>query len=479
MPKTSPLFPGFSRCLFGRPPVSELDKIARQRSAIDRLCLAQLYELFGAFLPANLLEFKAASGSNSRRRIFTPTVTMWAFLGQVLDPGSSCRKAVANLQALFAARGMDMPSGETTAYCKARLRLPVRVLRRVIEHITGMLCASMRGDRPGRTLVVDGTAVTMPDTPENQGKYPQHGPQKPGCGFPIMKIVGLFCLESGAWIASAKSHFKVHESRLFRRLFHYLRSGDTIVTDRGFCSFWIIAQLAARGVDVVMRIHQMRKIDFRSGKRLGETDHIVTWEKPQRPKWMSKSLYATMPKQLVLRETRLRAERKGFRTQKIVLVSTFLDPDQKSREDLGKLFLDRWRVELYFDDIKTTMGMDVLRTKSPELVCRELLMHMIAYNLIRALAQRSGVDPNRASFKGIVDRANVWSWVLWAAPTRRKAAKVAACLFETIAEDLVRERPGRREPRAVKRRPKPYQLLTKHRGEMIEIPHRSKYRKVA
>lgn len=476
MLKKSPFFPGFSRRLFGRPPVSELSKIARQRSAIDQLCLTQLCELFGAFLPAHLLEFKTAQGANSRRRLFTPVVTMWAFLGQVLDPGSSCRKAVSNLQALFAARGMDMPSGETTAYCKARSRLPVRMLRRVIEHITGMLSASGSG---GRTLVVDGSAVTMPDTPENQIKYPQHGTQKPGCGFPIMKIVGLFCLESGAWIACAKSHFRIHESRLFRRLFHYLRRGDTIVTDRGFCSFWSIVELCMNGVDVVMRNHQMRKSDFRTGKRLSKNDHVVVWERPQRAKWMSKRLYAAMPKELVLREIRLKAERKGFRTQEIILVTSFLDPEQKSKEELGNLFLKRWRVELYFDDIKTTMGMDVLRTKSPELICRELLMHMIAYNLIRALALRSGAEPNRASFKGIVDRAKVWSWIIWAAPTRKKASTLATDLLDTIAEDLVPERPGRREPRAVKRRPKPFQYLTKHRKIMIEIPHRSKYRKAA
>lgn len=476
MPKNAPLFPGFSGRLFGRPPVSQLDKIARQRGAIDRLCLAQLCELFGPFFPAHLLDFKAIRGANSRRRIFTPTVTMWAFLGQVLEAGSSCRKAVSNLQALFAARGMPMPSGESTAYCRARSRLPVGLLRRVLSHITGNLSAPAGG---GRTLVVDGTAVTMPDTPENQSKYPQHGTQAAGCGFPIVKIVGLFCLESGAWLSCAKSHFKVHESRLFRRLFHYLRRGDTIVTDRGFCSFWTIAELAQRGVDLVMRNHQMRKSDFRKGERLGKGDHLISWAKPQRAKWMSKRLYAAMPERLVLRETRLKAERKGFRTQEILLVSSFLKTEQKSKEELGKLFLKRWRVELYFDDIKTTMGMDVLHTRSPELICRELLMHMIAYNLMRALALRSGADPNRASFKGIVDRANVWSWVLWAAPTRSKASSLAAALLDTIAEDLVPERPGRREPRAVKRRPKPHQYLTKHRKKMVEIPHRSKYRKAA
>ncbi len=471
----APFFPGFQRHLFGRPPVSILDKLKRERHQIGATCLSQLATIFGSFLHVALLEFKAPNGVNSRGRVYTPAVTFWAFLGQVLDVGSSCRKSVSNVQALFAARGMAIPCPETKAYCRARLRLPVRLLRRVIDDISGHLSTRATG----RTLVVDGSTLTMPDTPANQQKYPQHRSQRPGCGFPIMKIVGLFCLDSGAWIACAKSHFRIHESRLFWRLFRHLRQGDTLISDRGFCSYWAAAELISRGIDFVMRNHQKRKSDFRRGTRLGQGDHRITWERPQRPAWMSKAQYDAMPRELVLRETRLKPVRKGFRTKEIIVVTSFLSPDDKSAEELGDYFLRRWQVELYFDDIKTSMGMDVLRTKSPALICRELLMHMIAYNLIRAQVLRSGADVQRVSFKGTVDRIASWAWVIWASPTRKTAGKLVAALLENIAADLVLLRPGRREPRVLKRRVRAYQYLTKPRREMVEIPHRSKYRKPA
>lgn len=474
----APFFPGFQRHLFGRPPISVLQRVERQRHQIEATCLSQLATVFGSFLRVSLLEFKASSGTNSRGRVYTPAVTFWAFLGQVIDVGSSCRKTVSNVQALFAARGMALPCPETKAYCSARLRLPVRLLRGVLDDIAGHLCSCGRRDG-GRTLVVDGSAITMPDTPANQAKYPQHGSQRLGCGFPIMKIVGLFCLDSGAWIACAKSHFRVHESRLLWRLFRHLRKGDTLITDRGFCSYWVSAELMRRGVNFVMRNHQKRKSDFRRGTRLGQADHLVTWERPQRPGWMSKIQYDAMPRELVLRETRLRTGRKGFRTTEIIVVTSFLAPERKSAEELGDYFLRRWQVELYFDDIKTSMGMDVLRTKSPALICRELLMHMIAYNLIRAQVLRSGADVRRVSFKGTVDRITSWAWIIWASPTRKRAGKLVAALLENIAADLVIHRPGRREPRVLKRRVRSYQYLSKPRHEMVEIPHRSKYRATA
>ena len=224
--------------------------------------------------------------------------------------------------------------------------------------------------------MVDGTTVTMPDTPLNQAKYPQHQ-QREGCGFPIMKLVGLFCLDSGAWIATAKSHFKVHESRHFARLLRYLRPGDTLVTDRGFCSYWAAATLMARDMHFVMRNHQKRSVDFRRGKRLGKGDHCIKWSKPrQRPSWINEQQYEALPDHLMVRETRLPApQRKGFRTTTITVVSSFLVAGEKTVAELADDFMRRWKVELYFDDIKTSQAMDVLRTKSPELICRELLMH--------------------------------------------------------------------------------------------------------
>jgi hypothetical protein len=487
MAKNNPFFPGFHRVLFGRPPISEIEKITRKRGEIESLCLAQISALFGAFIPTSLLDFKADTGTNSRCRIFTPMVTFWGFLGQVLEPGSSCRKAVSNIQTLFAARDLELPSTHTKAYCNARRRLPVRLLHKIVDHVAGRLCAGVARGGKGRTLVVDGTAVTMPDTPLNQAKYPQHQ-QKKGCGFPIMKLVGLFCLDSGAWIATAKSHIKVHESRLFARLFRYLRPGDTLVTDRGFCSYWAAAMLMARGVDFVMRNHQKRIVDFRQGKRIGKGDHCIVWNKPvRRPYWISKKQYEALPDHLVVRETRLPAPlRKGFRTTTITVVSSFVVAEDKTRAELADYFMRRWRVELYFDDIKTSQAMDVLRTKSPALVCRELLMHMIAYNLIRAVALNSIAQSThrvakleRVSYKGTADRLSSWCGAIWSAPTGKKAREMVHHMHATIAEDLVPERPGRREPRVIKRRPKNYQFMTKPRHEMMEIQHRNVYRKPA
>jgi len=482
MGKKTSFLPGLHRALFGRPPVSTVEKLSRRRGELDELCLSQLTALFGAFLPAKLLDFKPASGANSRRRVYTPMVTFWAFLGQVLSPGSSCRKAVSNVQALFAARQLDLPSCDTKSYCSARKRLPVRLLLEVHTFVVSRLQAGVQGTGP-RTLVVDGSTASMPDTPENQKKYPQHM-QIPGCGFPIMKLVGLFCLESGAWIATAKCHMKIHETRLFQRLFKHLRKGDTLLGDRAYCSYWNIAKLSSKGVDFVMRNHQRRIVDFRKGERLGKQDHCILWIKPkQRSSGMSKEEYDAYPDHLVVRETQLRTQRKGYRTGTIVIVSSFINAEEKTTDELGDYFLRRWKVELYFGDIKTSQAMDVLRTKSPPLICRELLMHMIAYNLTRAVAQQSSAnsttplaDCKRVSFKGTADRIATWSWSIWAAPSAKKAQELANQFRATIAEDLVRERPGRREVRAKKRRPKNYPLLNKRRKEMVEITHRNNYR---
>ena len=404
-------------------------------------------------------------------------MTFWAFLGQVLDPASSCRKAVARVQTLFALRNLQRCSGHTGAYCEARLRLPVRWLMSILEHVTTRLTQGHGGQ--GRLLVVDGTTVTLPDTPALQKRYPQLKTQQPGCGFPLMKLLGLFDLRSGAWLATTHSWRKFHDARLWRRLFWRLRAGDTIIADRAFCGWFDLARLMARDVRLVVRQHQMRRTDFRKGTRLGRHDHLVSWPRPKRPDWMSEREYATMPAQLTVREVRHQVEHKGARTRELIVVTTLLDARVHSKADVAALYARRWRVELCFDDLKTTMNMETLRTKTPAMVCRELLMHMIAYNLLRAVMARAAVRPERASFKGTVDRLHTWSWAIWLAPTRREARARVQELLESIAADLVPERPGRREPRAVKRRPKPHALLNAQRHGMKEIPHREHYRKAS
>ena len=471
MSNCAPFFAGFHRRLFGRKPLSGVRKCLNQTAISDQLCGQQLVALFGQFIDAKLLDFKAASGTNSRSRIFSVPVTFWAFLGQVLDSGSSCRKAVCRVQTLFSLKALQPPADDTSAYCSARLRLPVRWLCRLNTAIASRLGGA--DSARGRLLVVDGTSTTLADTASLQKKYPQPSSQKPGCGFPLMNILGLFDLRSGAWLAAAKGHADNHDLPLFRRLYRRLHKGDTVVADRAFCSWFDIAILRAKGVDVVMRLHQRRKVDLRKGKRLGKRDHLVGWTRPGRPVWMSAAQYAALPAEMVMREVVSERVRPGYRTTKIFLATTLVDATNDPLE-VANLYSRRWQIELNFDTIKTTMQMETLRTKSPALVCRELLMHMIAYNLIRSLAERAGVeDVDTMSFKGSLDRINSWAWVIWSAPNQKQARFCVESLLESIRVDIVKRRPGRREPRAVKRRPGGFQLLTRPRHEMREIPHRS------
>ena len=468
MPSKTPFFTGMNRTLFGRPPVSQLVRMERAKREADKVSFTQLRLLFGGFIPDFLLDLKSVSGTNSRRRTFTPAVTFWAFLGQVLDPDAPCRKALARVQALLASQGIAVPSSDTRAYCKARLRLPVCWLVRINDFIAGRLAGGA-----ARTVLVDGTTVAMQDTPGNQRRFPQSRSQKPGCGFPLMKLVGLFDLHSGAWIAVARGNKHDSESTLVRRLFRHLRRGDTLVADRGFCSYEMICELSERGVDVILRAHQSQRADFRTGMRLGKGDHLILRRRPKGRR------FADLPKEQVLRETRARQNRPGFRTREVLLVTTILCEEEMSAEQLGALYMHRWRIELFIDDIKTTMHMEMLRTKSPAMACRELLMHMIAYNLVRALVSRSGAAPSRASYKGTLDRIDAWGDLVWAAPSANQTRALVENLLETIASDAVPERLGRQEPRVKKRRPKPYQLMTKPRKEMMEIAHRSTYKKPA
>lgn len=472
MSNSAPFFTGFHRRLFGRTPLSGERKHLDQTAIADQLCGRQLVALFGQFIDAKLLDFKTVSGVNSRSRIFSVPVTFWAFLGQVLDANSSCRKAVCRVQTLFSLKSLQPPAADTSAYCSARLRLPVRWLCRINHAITSRLCPTASGS--GRLLVVDGTSTTLADTPALQKKYPQPTSQKPGCGFPLMNILGLFDLRSGAWLASAKGHADNHDLPLFRRLYRRLRKGDTVVADRAFCSWFDIAILQAKGVEVVMRLHQARKVDPGKAKRLGQGDHLVSWPRAKRPRWMCAAQYATLPQEMMMRVVVSERVRPGWRTTKVYLATTLLDATSYPAEKIASLYARRWQVELNFDSLKTTMQMETLRTKSPALVCRELLLHMIAYNLIRSLAQRAGMEEvDTMSFKGSLDRINTWAWVIWSAPNQRQAQICVESLLESIRADFVRARPGRREPRAVKRRPGGFQLLTKPRHQMREIPHRS------
>ncbi|WP_050031396.1 IS4 family transposase [Verrucomicrobium sp. BvORR034] len=480
MRPSTPFFPGVSRILFGRAPSRHSSPLSQSRSKVDALCLRQLGVLLGDWLPGLIASFKPKEGDNSRERIYTLSVTFWAFLSQVLDPGGSCLRAVCRLKSLMCSHRQELPEEDTAAYCRARARLPIKLLVRASRELARRLCAGSSGSKdPRRIVVMDGTGITLPDTPANREAYAYGPSQKPGCGFPLMKLVGLFDLSTGAWLATVKRGRRIHDSTMAWRLLKHLRAGDILVADRGFCSYAFIAVLKQRGIDVVMRMHHSRQCDLRKGRRLGKSDSVQRWSKPQRiGKSAATVHFKDLPPQLEVRVTRFDVSIKAHRTRQIWLVSTLLDAGQWSSSAIASLYLRRWQVELFFADIKTTMGMDMLRTRSPHMVARELLMHMIAYNVVRLMMARA--QPLRElgssgvlSFKGSRDRLDQWQWCLWSASSARQSRMRLTEMLQSIADDPLLERPHRREPRCKKRRPKNYQLMSKPRHEMSETPHRA------
>lgn len=471
MPSSTPFFKAFGPLLFGRPARAAVRQAARLDS------FAELYELFGHLFPERLLEASEA-GLNSRERVFSARVTFWAFVAQILSPGSSCREIVRRVDAWWqqTTREEVCLSGSTSAYCQARARLQPEALELISRHLCWSLEANVLRDErwlAGRPVkIVDGTGLSMPDTEANQARWPQPNSQQPGCGFPVMKLVGLFSFSSGALLEMATGNLHVHESLLFRGLWDKLKKGDVLLADRGFCSYSAIAALQRRGVDSVLRLHQMRRADFRTGKALGADDRLVSWSRPpQRPPGCRAEEFAALPATLTLRMIRLRVAAKGFRTRAVVLVTTLLDPQAYPADALRELYGERWTVELHFHQIKILLGMDELRCKSPELIEREVAMHRIAYNLLRSLMQRSAhlhqVPLSRISFKGSLDTMRHWAAVIAATgETPRKQARLIEQMLAAIAGDLLLERAGRSEPRVKKRRPKNYQLLTKPRHQM-------------
>lgn len=476
--KTS-FFKAFGPLLFGRPGGRALAKLGRLNS------LQELYEIFGHLLPERLLA-PTEKGVNSRERLFSSQVTFWAFAAQILSPGTACLEIVRRVEAWWQEQAgrEEAPRSSTSAYGQARARLDPAALELIRAEIAWSLERNVLSEERwlgGRAVkIVDGTGISMPDTPANQELWPQSGEQEAGCGFPAMKLVGLISLASGALLAAATGNQHEHESTLFRTLWGKLQKGDIVLADRGFSSYATLAGLQRqRGGDSVMRLHQMRKADFRRGRRLGPGDRLVVWQKPQRTDAWSEKEFAALPETLTLRMIRLRVATAGFRTKSVVLVTTLLDTEAYPAEQLRELYGHRWQVELHFQQIKTHLAMDVLRCKSPELIEREVLMHQIAYNLVRSLMQRSAhshqVPLDRLSFKGTLDTLRHWSGLIAAAEsTPRHQQKLIAQMLALIASTSVPKRPGRSEPRAKKRRAKNYQLLTKPRGQMGNLPHRNR-----
>jgi len=310
----------------------------------------------------------------------------------------------------------------------------------------------------------------MPDTLENQHVFPQPSGQKKGCGFPVVAFVGVFCLATGAALAISVGKWFQHDLALFHLLRHVFDFGDIMLADRGFCSYAEMGLFSNRGVDVVMRLHQARKPDFRRGRVVGVLDHIVTWKKPiQRPSRLRKKDFKSLPSSMEVREVRYDVVAKGFRPQSITLATTLLDPEKYPAEDLAALYFRRWEIEVDFYHIKIAMGMDVLRGRTPDVIRKEIWMHLIAYNLTRSVmwetSKTRAVSPLRISFKGAIQQMAARSDLYSVYGNVRKLSAYDS-LLDSIAGQIVPHRPFRFEPRSRKRRPKNYRLMTRPRAEL-------------
>jgi len=411
-----------------------------------------------------------------RDRIWNPMLTFWTFLVQVLHPGSACREAVALVLAQQAGRSERRISPDASAYCQARQRVPLSVFAAALRTVGRYLQTQAKDqylwhDRQVR--VVDGSSCSMPDTPELQGQFGQPDGQKSGCGFPVARLVAMFCWATGAVLDVAIGPYRSSELTLVPALWEHLKRGDIVLADRFYCTYVILAELLARGCDAVFRLHggRSRTVDFRKGKRLGRQDRLMTWDRPTVcPRGLSRQQWMSLPEHLTIRLIRFTTQVPGFRSRTIVVATTLLDPVAYPAQEIAALYGDRWTVELRLRDIKTTMQMDVLRGKSPDIVRKEILMHLLAYNLIRALmwqaAQKHGQPLHRLSFAGTVEHLNALAPYLWLYGGTRRSDIVYALLLEWIARDKLPHRPGRIEPRAVKRRPKEYDRLNKPRQEL-------------
>lgn len=419
-------------------------------------------------------EENALFGQND---LFSTDIVLWAFLAQTLrdGKGAACAAAVADIATYMLQTGQRPPCGDTGDYCRARAKLSLPALRRlVVESAQGVEREAhaswlWKGLHP---KLVDGFTFTMPDTPENQAAFPQAAGQAPGVGFPIARCCAVLSLASACVCDLAAGPYEgkqTGELALLRDLLNAFEENDLVVFDRYYCSYMMLALLMLRGVRVCARLHQRRLSDFRQGRRLGQDDHLITWTRPARPEWMSEAECARIPETLTLREVRFNVAVPGRRTETLTVITTLTDAEEFSKEDIAALYGFRWNVELDIRSIKQTLGLDHLRCKTPGMVRRELWVTLLAYNLIRTViataATVHGKQPRRLGF-ALACQTILASWMLGSTGSCSDAPAMYATMLGHIAANEVANRPGRIEPRVLKRRRHRYPLMQRPRDEL-------------
>jgi hypothetical protein len=420
------------------------------------------YAFFNVLTGPELLGQVESLLPEHRERLFPPTETLSMFLSQAMSADRSCQQAVDEAAIKRLTGGLPRCSTHTGAYCRARQRLPVEMLAMLARHTARVMAERTPPSwhwRGRAVRLVDGATVALPDTPENQEVYPQPGSQQPGLGFPLCRLVGILCLASGALLDAAMGPCRgkgSDEQSLLRSLLDVLARGDILLGDAFYATYFLLCALRERGIDGVFEQHgaRRRRTDFRRGQRLGARDHLIELRKPKlKPAWMSQVEYDQAPNTLTVRE---------LHTGGKILITTLLCPKQTTKAALKALYRDRWQVELDLRNIKTTLGMEMLSCRTPAMVQKEIWVYLLAYNLIRLLMAQSALLadllPRQLSFKHTLQ-----IWIAWRQNGTGSDDDQLAGLFILIAQQRVGNRPGRIEPRAIKRRPKPFPLLTKPR----------------
>jgi len=427
--------------------------------------------LFENMLPeSRIQQILTEEGISYRNRLYTPIITLWTWLHQVLDKDKSCKNAVSRVVSCLSVH--TPPSTNTGAYCKARERINEIFALRLLHYTGKRLQQQDQILWHGRHVcVVDGSTVTAADTQENQAQYPQPESQADGCGFPMINITAVFCLFTGALLEANMGSLCVHEINLFRIMYQYLWTGCIVLGDQLYGTYADICLTKERMIDSVFRIHCRRKTDFRRGKILGCYDHIVHWNKPEFcSRGLSPDLYKRLPDEITVREVRYKIEIKGFRPNEVTLATTLLDAEEYPKEELAQLYELRWDVEIDLRHLKTTMRMEHLPNKTPHMVRNELYMHLLAYNMVRTLMFQAGVTyqvtPVKLSFQATIQHLLNFSEELAHKNEPEIRQRIYKQLLYSISKERLPIRPGRVEPRLKKRRPKSYGWLKKPRKQL-------------
>lgn len=446
-------------------------------SVFDQLSFLDNSLPFGNVLSADRVRemFVESDGlfGYGKKDLWNTGLTLWSFIGQVLQDGKqrSCNAAITHVNRYVIEHGMKPPSPDSGEYCRARPKLDAEVIRNLVRDIAQKMSLA----NPDHWLwlgrdvkLVDGFTSTMADTPENQNEFPQLKSQAPGIGFPIARACAVISLSDACIHNVAIGPYagkETGETALLRKVLNSFKPGDVMLADRYFCSFFMMAILKTLGIDVCMRLHQRRQVDYSKAKWLGSNDYIDTWYRPQKAKWMSQELYDSLPEQMEIRIVTFNAKADN-QTEPLEVVSTLVDHKTYPAAEIGKLYGYRWHVELDIFSIKQSLNLDHLRCKSPDMIRRELWITLLAYNMVRLVcAQAAFVHdklPRHMSFT-IACNTLLSQWLM--PPNESIRQTLGKYNLVQIASNEVGKRPGRIEPRVIKRRPKAYSLMTKPRDQ--------------